>query len=165
MPHEMKGHCFSLPMRNTQEKADRQMFAGKAAKTIAATTSALYLAFPVAFVKVSQESSDPDHFPVGCLCQSSHCSALSRDLSQPCLLSWQRDSLESFLLWIWTNLPGHSNTSWSFFRSLIQFYWTAAVNFVSNNGRVEFSNLVFLKISLTFCPYKFKLINVCNAGN
>lgn len=41
MPHEMKGHCFSLPTRNTQEKADRQMFAGKAAETIAATTSAL----------------------------------------------------------------------------------------------------------------------------
>lgn len=56
MLDEMNGQCSSLPARNTQEKADRQTFGGKAGKTIAATTSALYHAFPCAFLKVSQES-------------------------------------------------------------------------------------------------------------
>lgn len=48
-----------------------QIFGGKAGKTIAAATSALYLAFPLAFVKVSQESSDLEYLPVACVCQSS----------------------------------------------------------------------------------------------
>lgn len=146
MPDEMNGLCFSLPTRNPPEKADRHTFGGKAGKTIAATTSALYLAFPFALVKVSQESWDLDYLPVACLCQSSglalFCSEQGSVSALPTL------PVESFLLWICTNLPGHSNIGWNFFRSLTEFYSIAAVNFVSNSGMVGFSNLVFLKISL-----------------
>lgn len=102
-------------------------------------------------------------FPV-CLCLSfprifrsglSSCCLSLSELRAGTLLLWAGICLSlacsptgKFLLWIWTNLSGHSNTSWSFFRSLTEFYWTAAVNFGSNNGRVEFSNLVLPKVSL-----------------
>lgn len=134
MPDEMNGQCFSLPTRNTEEKADRQKFRGKAGKTIAVTTSVLYLTFPFAFMKIPQESSDLDYLPVACLCQSSELAlCCSKQGSVSALPAFP---VEGFLLWIWTNLLGHSNTIWSFFRSLTEFHWIAAVNFAINNCKI-----------------------------
>lgn len=81
-----------------------------------------------------------------CQCQSSELALFCP--KQGSLSALPAVPVESFLLWVWTNLPGHSNISWSFFRSLTEFYWIAAVNFESNNGKVEFSNFIFLKVSL-----------------
>lgn len=143
MPDGMNSQCFSLPTRNTQEKADRRLEAKLA-------TQLQQLPLPCILLSRLPLWISPRIFRSGlsscCLCQSSELALLcSREGSVSALPALP---VKSFLFVFGQIYQAILTLAGVFFWSLTEFYWTAPVNFLSNNGRVEFPNLVLPEVSL-----------------